>query len=161
MPRGTLNSGDRRFAANGDELVLVHNFAANIPRQGLWSVVDYSNELRVVDFGPRGPKHRRTRKEGVVGRDAKRFSSAEWQELLRRSRAMSAAAPADIGVPAIRETDAVDDAGSDAAGSDAASDAGDAGDGGAALPARSPELVTPPAPPAEFDGIAGVRWSSL
>ena len=52
--------------------------------------------------------------------------------------------------------DAVDDA-----GSDAASDAGDAGDGGAALPARSPELVTPPAPPAEFDGIAGLRWSSL
>ena len=91
-----------------------------------------------------------------MGRDAKRFSSAEWQELLRRSRAMSAAAPADIGVQEVRETDVVDDA-----GSDAASDAGDAGDGGAALRARSPELVSTSAPPAEHGGIAGVRSSSF
>ena len=156
MPRNTLNSGDSRFDAAGNELILVHNYATTTPRPSLWSVVDHTNELRIVDFGPKVPKHRRSRKDGVVGRDVKRFSGAEWQELLRRSRAMSAAAPTDIGVQAVRDTDVVDEA-----GSEAASDAGDAGDGGAALPARSPELVTPPAPPAEFDGIAGLRWSSL
>ena len=88
-----------------------------------------------------------------MGRDAKRFSSAEWQELLRRSRAMSAAAPADIGVQEVRETDVVDDA-----GSDAASDAGDAGDGGAALPARLPELVTPSGGAMEVAKIQAQHW---
>ena len=91
-----------------------------------------------------------------MGRDAKRFSGAEWQELLRRSRAMSAAAPADIGVQAVRDTDVVDDA-----GSDAASDAGDDGDGGAALPARSPEPSAPPASLAKSETFVGIRWSSL
>ena len=68
MPRGTLNSGDSRFDAAGNELILVHNFATMTPRQSLWSVVDYTNELRIVDFGPKGLKHRRARKDGVVGR---------------------------------------------------------------------------------------------
>ena len=111
MPRNTLTSGDSRFDAAGNELILVHNYATTTPRQSLWSVVDHTNELRIVDFGPKGPKHRRSRKDGVVGRDVKRFSGAEWQELLRRSRAMSAAAPADIGEQAVRDTDVVEDAG--------------------------------------------------
>ena len=98
MPRGTLTSGDRRYNVEGDEIVLVHNYATTVPRQSLWSVVDYTNELRIVDFGPKGPRHRRSRKDGIVGRDAKRFTNAEWTELLRRSRGMSAVAPADFGV---------------------------------------------------------------
>ena len=131
MPRGTLTSGDRRYDTAGNELVLVHNYATTTPRRSLWSVVDHSNELRIVDFGPKGPKHRRSRKEGVVGLDAKRFSNAEWMELLRRSREMSAAAPADIGVQGVRDMDVVDE------GSDAGSEAGDGSGGGTALAARS------------------------
>ena len=100
MPRGTITSGDRRFNVSGDEVVLVHHYATAVPRQSLWSVVDYTNEIKIVDFGPKGPKMYRSRKAGVVGRDAKRFTQAEWAELLRRSREMSAVAPADFAVKA-------------------------------------------------------------
>ena len=118
MPRGTITSGDRRFNVSGDELVLVHHFATAVPRQSLWSVVDHTNELRIVDFGPKGPKMYRSRRPGIVGRDAKRFTQAEWSELLRRSREMSTVAPAHFAVQGVREQDVVDD------GSDAGSDAG-------------------------------------
>ena len=121
MPRGTITSGDRRFTVTGDEVVLVHHFATPVARQSLWSVVDHSNELKIVDFGPKGPKMYRTRKSGVTGRDAKQFTPAEWTELLRRSKEMSVAAPADFGVQGIRESDVVDE------GSDAGSEAGDGG----------------------------------
>ena len=139
MPRNTLNSGDSRFDAAGNELILVHNYATTTPRQSLWSVVDHTNELRIVDFGPKGSKHRRSRKDGVVGRGVKRSSGAEWQELLRRSRAMSAAGPADVVVQAVRETDLVEEV-----GSEAASDAGDAGDLAAAPSVHLPEPSAPP-----------------
>ena len=69
---------------------------------------------------------------------------------------MSAAAPTDIGVQAVRDTDVVDEA-----GSEAASDAGDAGDGGAAPAARLPEPSARPALVAELEGVAGTRWSSF
>ena len=46
------------------------------------------------------PTMYRSRKAGVAGRDAKRFTQAEWSELLRRSREMSAVAPADFAVKA-------------------------------------------------------------
>ena len=91
-----------------------------------------------------------------MGRDAKRFSGAEWQELLRRSRAMSAAGPADVVVQAVRDTDVVDEV-----GSEAASDAGDAGDGGAAPSVRLPEPSASPARVAEPEVVAGSRWSSF
>ena len=105
-------------------------YATTTPRQSIWSVVDHTNELRIVDFGPKGPKHRRSRKEGVVGLDAKRFTNAEWSELLRRSREMSAAAPADIGVQGVREMDVVAEA------SNAGAEAGDQGRGPAAHSGR-------------------------
>ena len=108
MPRGTLTSGDRRFNVEGDEGVLVHHYSTAVSRQSLWSVVDYTNELRIVDFGPKGPKMYRSRKDGIVGRDAKRFTQAEWTELLRRPREMSAVAPADFAVQGVRDTDVVD-----------------------------------------------------
>ena len=138
MPRGTLTSGDRRYDVEGNEVVLVHNYATTTPRQSLWSVVNHANELKIVDFGPKGPKFRRTRKEGVVGRDAKRFTNAEWSELLRRSREMSAAAPADIGVQGVKDMDVVEEA------SDAGSEAGDGSGGGTALSARPAEPSAPP-----------------
>ena len=119
MPRGTLTSGDRRFNVGGDEIVLVHHFTTAVPRQSLWSVVDYTNELRIMDFGPKGPKMYRSRKDGMGGRDAKRFSQAEWAELLRRSREMSAVAPANFGVQGVRDQDVVEE------GSDAGSEGGD------------------------------------
>ena len=131
MPRGTLNNGDRRFAANGDEVVLVHNFATGVPRESLWSVVDHSNELRILDFGPRGSKYRRNRKHSAEERDVKRFSAAEWTELLRRPREMSSVAPERVGVQAVRDSDLVDEE-----ASDAASDAGDVGGGGVGRLAR-------------------------
>ena len=139
MPRGTITSGDRRFNVSGDEVVLVHHYATAVPRQSLWSTVDYTNELRIVDFGPKGPKMYRSRKPGVAGRDAKRFTQAEWTELLRRSREMSAVAPAEFAVQGVRETDVVDE------GSDACSEAGDGG--GTALASRPAEPSAPPAPP--------------
>ena len=117
MPRGTITSGDRRYNVSGDEVVLVHHFSTAVARQSLWSVVDHTNELKIVDFGPKGPKMYRSRKAGVVGRDAKLFTPAEWSELLRRSREMSAVAPANFAVQGIRESDVVDeasDAGSEA-----------------------------------------------
>ena len=117
MPRGTITSGDRRYNVSGDEVVFVHHFSTAVARQSLWSVVDHTNELRIVDFGPKGPKMYRSRKAGVVGRDAKLFTPAEWSELLRRSREMSAVAPANFAVQGIRESDVVDeasDAGSEA-----------------------------------------------
>ena len=139
MPRGTLTSGDRRFNVEGDEVVLVHHYSTAVSRQSLWSVVDYTNELRIVDFGPKGPKMYRSRKDGIVGgRDAKRFTQAEWTELLRRSREMSAVAPADFGVQGVREMDVVEE------GSDAGSEAGDGSGGGTALAARSAEPSAPP-----------------
>ena len=117
MPRGTITSGDRRYNVSGDEVVLVHHFSTAVARQSLWSVVDHTNEVKIVDFGPKGPKMYRSRKAGVVGRDAKLFTPAEWSELLRRSREMSAVAPANFAVQGIRESDVVDeasDAGSEA-----------------------------------------------
>ena len=140
MPRGTITSGDRRFSVTGDEVVLVHHFATPVARQSLWSVVDHSNELKIVDFGPKGPKMYRTRKSGVTGRDAKQFTPAEWTELLRRSKEMSVAAPADFGVQGIRESDVVDE------GSDAGSEAGDGG--GTALTNRQAVTAAPTAPAA-------------
>ena len=162
MPRGTITSGDRRFNVSGDEVVLVHHYATAVPRQSLWSVVDHTNEIRIVDFGPKGPKMYRSRKAGVVGRDAKRFTPAEWAELLRRSREMSAVAPESFAVQGVRDQDIVDE------GSDAGSDAGD-GRGTALAPAPSVEPAAPlarsqpepSAPPAET-GLGGVHsWPSL
>ena len=80
----------------------------------------------------------RSRRPGVAGRDAKRFSQAEWSELLRRSREMSAAAPADFAVQGVRDQDVVDE------GSDAGSEAGDGA--GTALRSRLAEPSAPPAP---------------
>ena len=57
MPRGTLTSGDRRYNVSGDEVVLVHHFPTGVARQSLWSTVDYTNELKILDFGPRGSKY--------------------------------------------------------------------------------------------------------
>ena len=157
MPRGTITSGDRRFNVSGDEVVLVHHFSTAVPRQSLWSTVDHTNELKIIDFGPKGPKMYRSRKAGVLGQDAKLFSAAEWSELLRRSREMSAAAPANFAVEGIRESDVVDEA------SDAGSDAGDGG--GSVLASRNVEPSAPPAPVAARDsppaesGFAG--FSSL
>ena len=130
-------------------MVLVHHFTTAVPRQSLWSVVDYTNELKIVDFGPKGPKMYRSRKAGVAGRDAKRFSQAEWSELLRRSREMSAVAPAHFAVEGVRDQDIVDE------GSDAGSEAGDGR--GTAL-AQAPD-VEPSAPPAP--GAAGSSASSV
>ena len=144
MPRGTLTSGDRRFNVEGDEVVLVHHYSTAVSRQSLWSIVDYTNELRIVDFGPKGPKMYRSRKDGIVGRDAKRFTQAEWTELLRRSREMSAVAPAAFAVQGVRETDVVDEA------SDAGSEAGDGA--GTALAGRAAEPSAPPAPPSARKG---------
>ena len=76
MPRGTITSGDRRYNVSGDEVVLVHHFSTAVARQSLWSVVDHTNDLKIVDFGPKGPKMYRSRKAGVVGRDAKLFTPA-------------------------------------------------------------------------------------
>ena len=144
MPRGTLTSADRRFNVEGDEVVLVHHYSTAVSRQSLWSVVDYTNELRIVDFGPKGPKMYRSRKDGIVGRDAKRFTQAEWTELLRRSREMSAVAPAAFAVQGVRETDVVDEA------SDAGSEAGDGA--GTALAGRPAGPSAPPAPPSARKG---------
>ena len=138
-------------------MVLVHHYTTAVPRQSLWSVVDHTNELKIVDFGPKGPKMYRSRKAGIVGRDAKLFTQAEWSELLRRSREMSAVAPANFAVQGIRESDVVDEA------SDAGSEAGDGG--GRALAGRPVEPSAPPAPGAARysshaeSGLAG--FSSL
>ena len=143
MPRGTITSGDRRFNVSGDEVVLVHHFSTSVARQSLWSVVDHTNDLRIVDFGPKGPKMYRSRKAGVTGRNAKLFSPAEWTELLRRSKEMSVAAPSNFGVQGIRDSDVVDEA------SDAGSEAGDGG--GSALASRPAEPSAPPAPVAAME----------
>ena len=91
-----------------------------------------------------------------MGRDAKRFTNAEWAELLRRSREMSAAAPADIGVQGVKDMDVVEEA------SDAGSEAGDGSGGGTALSARPAEpsaapLQSPAVESGSERGLAGFQ----
>ena len=76
-----LKSGDRRYDRDGREVQLIHHFRTTTPRQSLWSVVNAQGELNIVEFGPQGPRYRKTPKLGAVGTRVKPFSNnAEWLE---------------------------------------------------------------------------------